>query len=85
MPYDPAKPASNTNASSAEMRAQLAALNADIQSRATSADLSAHITDTPHNCAGVMTLGEQGVTFSDPENQQLAAKIDELISTLRRT
>lgn len=38
MPYDPAKPANNSTVASAEMRAQLQALNADTQTRATAAE-----------------------------------------------
>ena len=63
MPYHTAKPA---NASSAEMRSQLQSFNADIQQRATSAQVNAQIVGTAHNCAGVQTFAEQSVTFSDP-------------------
>jgi len=43
MPYDPATPASNTALSSAEMRAQLQALNFEIQNRATHAEVDGGI------------------------------------------
>lgn len=88
MPYDPAKPANNTTASSAEMRAQLQALNADIQSRAQVGDMNnaiaSAISGTANNSNAVQTFNEQGVTFSDTESQQIADKLGELIVALRR-
>lgn len=88
MPYDPAKPAANTNANSAEMRAQLQALHADIQSRTTAADMNnaiaGAVSGTANNSNAVQTLGEQGINFADNEKQQLADKLGELIVALRR-
>ncbi len=77
MPFDPTKPADASHGSAAEIRSQLQALHADIQGRAI-------LSDTSHNCSSVQTFAEQGISFSDSENQQLASKIDELISVLRR-
>lgn len=84
MPYDPDKPANGTNASSAEMREQLQSLNAEIQQRATQGALNSHIADNPHNCTSVQTLAEQGISYGDSEKQQLADKLGELITALRR-
>lgn len=84
MPFDPNKPANSTNASSAEMRAQLAALHADIQLRALEGSLTGAISGTALNPTSVPTFAEQGVSFGDAEKQQLASKIDELINALRR-
>lgn len=85
MPFDPSKPANNSPASSAEMRSQLTSLNADIQTRATSAALNGAIAGTSNNSNGVGTLG---MSVSDPpqqwEVQQIADKLDELINALRR-
>ena len=84
MPFDPSKPASSTNASSAEMRAQLTALHTDIQGRAQAGDLAANIATSALNPTAVLTFGEQSVGFGDPNDQMLAAKLDELILALRR-
>jgi hypothetical protein len=84
MPFDPAKPASSTNASSAEMRAQLNALHTDIQSRALQSTLDSSIASTAVNPAGIQTFAELSITFADANDQQLAAKIDELIMAIRR-
>ena len=85
MPFDPTKPATNSPNSSAEMRSQLTSLNADIQQRATLAQLAGEISGTSASSNAVGTLG-MGV--SDPptqaEVQTIADKIDELINTLRR-
>jgi hypothetical protein len=85
MPYDPTKPANNSAQSSAEMRAQLQALNGDIQNRATHAALSSAIGGTSSNSNGV---GNLSLGVSDPptqgEVQAIADKLDELINALRR-
>jgi hypothetical protein len=75
------KPANNTALSSAEVRAQLQALNADIQSRATAAALSGAIDGTSSNSNGVATL-DNG--YGDPEAEELRNKLNELINALRR-
>ena len=40
MPFDPSKPSDHSPLASGEMRSQLNALNADLQQRATQADLA---------------------------------------------
>lgn len=84
MSFDPAKPANSVLITAAELRAQFTALNADIQTRATQAQLAAEISGTSSNSNGVATLG---MTVSDPptqgEVQALADKLDELINELR--
>lgn len=91
MPYDPTKPAANTPASSAEMRAQPQALNTvntDIQTRLTANNMAGAvagaINGTDSNTNAVQTLGEQGINFGDSEKQQIADKLAELIVALRR-
>lgn len=83
--FDPTKPANNAPLSSAEMRAQLTALNADIQTRVTASALNGAISGTSNNSNNVNTLN---LSISDPpqqwEVQQMANKIDELINALRR-
>jgi hypothetical protein len=77
--------ASNAPLNAAEMRAQLAALNADIQPRPSQAQLSAEIGATSANSNAAGTLG---MAMSDPptqgEVQAIAGKLDELINALRR-
>jgi hypothetical protein len=85
MPFDPTKPANNAPVLAAELRSQLTALHADLQQRATAADLSNALTTTSTNTNGVSTLG---LVVSDPpaqaEVQAIADKLDELINALRR-
>ena len=85
MPFDPSKPEDNSPLSSAQMRGQLTALNADTQTRATQANVDAAIAGTSSNTNGVATLG---MVVSDPptqaEVQTIADKLDELINGLRR-
>lgn len=89
MPFDPTKPANNSPASSAEMRSQLTSLNADIQQRATQADLTNAIANalqqTSANSNGVQQLG-QGAdsSYNQTQMQDLINKVDELINALRR-
>ncbi|MBL9113897.1 MAG: hypothetical protein JNJ83_02745 [Verrucomicrobiaceae bacterium] len=89
MPFDPTKPANNSPASSAEMRSQLTSLNADIQQRATAAQVAADISNalqqTSNNSNGVSTLG-QGAdgSYNQSQMQQVLDKLDELINALRR-
>ena len=85
MPFDPAKPANNSPNSSAEMRGQLTALNADIQQRATQADLANAIVGTSSNSNGVATLSQGANGGYDPgQMQAVLDKLDELITALRR-
>ena len=89
MPFDPTKPATNSPNSSAEMRSQLTALNADIQQRATINDLNNAIANalqqTSNNSNGVGTLG-QGADggYNQQQMQDVLNKLDELINALRR-
>lgn len=85
MPFDPTKPANNSPNSSAEMRGQLTALNADIQQRTPQADLAAAIAGTSSNSNGVATLsqGADG-SYNQSQMQAVLDKIDELLSALRR-
>lgn len=89
MPFDPTKPAANSPNSSAEMRAQLTALNTDIQTRATAAqvaaDLAAAIAGTSNNSNGVGTLGQSADgSYNQTQMQDVLNKLDELINALRR-
>ena len=85
MPFDPTKPANNTPNSSAEMRAQLQALRADILARATNADLTSNIAGTSSNSNAVSTLGIGADGGYNPSQMQdLINKVDELINALRR-
>ena len=55
------------------------------QGEVTAATLGAAVADTPHNCTAVSVLG---LAVSDPptqaEMQQVVAKVDALITALRR-
>lgn len=82
MPFDPAKPATSSPLSSAEMRDQLNALNAD---KASQGDLAAAIGGTANNMNAV---GNLEVVISDPpqqfEVQAIVDKMNELLAALRR-
>jgi hypothetical protein len=56
MPYDQTKPAKNSAHSSAEMRGQLQALNAEIQNRTTHTELGNDICGASSNSNGVGRL-----------------------------
>jgi hypothetical protein len=84
MPFDPTKPSNNSSGSSAEMRSQLTALHAEIQQRETLGSVANAIAGTAINPGGLQTFSEQGTSFSDGNDQQIAAKLDELITALRR-
>ena len=85
MPFDPTKPATNSPNSSAEMRSQLTALNADIQQRATNTDLANAIAGTSSNSNAVATLSQGANGGYDPNQMQAVLdKLDELIGALRR-
>ena len=85
MPFDPAKPANNSQLAATEMRSQLTSLNSDIQTRATQGQLAGEIGGTSANSNGV---GNLSLGVSDPptqgEVQAIADKLDELINALRR-
>ncbi len=85
MPFDPTKPATNSPNSSAEMRSQLTSLNAEIQTRATAADLAAAIAGTSSNSNAVATLSQTADGgYNQTQMQDVLNKLDELINTLRR-
>jgi len=83
--FDPTKPANNSPNSSAEMRGQLTALNADILLRATSADLANTLQQTSSNSNSVGTLGQSADgSYNQTQMQDVLNKLDELINALRR-
>ena len=89
MPFDPTKPAFGSPDSSAEMRAQLTALNADIQQRTTPADvansIAAAIAGTSNNSNAVTLLGQTADGgYNQSQMQAVLDKLDELINALRR-
>ena len=85
MPFDPTIPADHAPLVAPVMRGQLTALNDDVQTRATAADLAAAIGGTSANTNAVGTLDEP---FSDPpvtaDLEAIRAKLNELIVTARR-
>ena len=85
MPFNPALPADHTQATAAEMRAQLTSLFADLQQRATQGDLAVAISGTSNNSNGVATLGQAADgSYNQNQMQVLLDKLDELINALRR-
>jgi capsid protein len=85
VPFDPAKPANSAPLSSAEMRAQLTALNTDIQTRATAAALDIAFAQTSNNTNGVNPLSQSAdSSYNQTQMQDLLNKLDELINALRR-
>lgn len=97
MPFDPSKPADNSPLSSAEMRTQLNALNADTQARVTqpelnnamnnaiSAAINGALPQTSANTNNVNPLNQQAdVNYNSAQMQDVLNKIDELINALRR-
>ena len=85
MPFDPNIPQENTLIDAVQMREQLNALNDDIQSRATMADLSNALASTSSNSNSVSTFsqGADG-NYNQGQMQDLINKLDELINALRR-
>ena len=89
--FDPTKPADHSPNSSAEMRAQLNALNDKIDAQAAQiaslqAQLNADIAGTSDNSNAV---GNLSLTINNNPPQQfevqpIADKVDELINALRR-
>jgi hypothetical protein len=89
MPFNPTLPATNSPLASAEMRAQLTALNTDIQTRAlqstVNSAIASVISGSSANTNGVGTLGISADGSYDPSQfQQVIDKLDELISAARR-
>ena len=91
MPFDPAKAADHSPNSSAEMRAQLNALNDKIDAQAAEiatlqAQLTSALAGSSNNSNGV---GNLSLTINNNPPQQsevqpIADKVDELINALRR-
>lgn len=85
MPFDPTLPQAGTPVDADQIRAQLTALNDDIQTRATSADLAAVIAGTSSNSNAVATLAQNAQpSYDQNQMQAVLDKIDELINALRR-
>ena len=87
--FDPNLPANNTPLVSAEMRAQLNALNDDIQTRSTvnlmNATVASAVSGTSNNSNGVATLDMSAdSSYSQGQLQDVMNKLDELIAALRR-
>ena len=89
MPFDPSLPAANSPNSSAEMRAQLNALNDDIQTRATQTELytvqNSVLSQSSNNTNTVSPLSQTAdSSYNSSQMQDLLNKLDELIYALRR-
>ncbi len=95
--FDPTQPANNSPLSSAAMRAQLIALNTDIQTcvtpsqlntaanNAVNAAINSTLPQTSSNSNAVSTLGQSADgSYQQWQMQMLFDKLDELINTLRR-
>lgn len=83
--FDPTKPEANSPNSSAEMRAQLTALDDSIQQRVTYGFLSNAISGTSSNSNSVGTLNQSAdSSYNSSQIQDLINKVDELINALRR-
>lgn len=85
MAFNPTLPATNTPLASAEMRAQLTALNTDIQTRATYVALNSAIAGSSANTNSVGTLGMSAdSSYNQSQFQDIINKLDELINAARR-
>ncbi len=93
MPFDPNIPQENTLIDAAQMRAQLQALNALIQARATPADVAtaannaqaAAIGASSNNSNSVNSISQSADgSYNQSQMQDVLNKIDELIQALRR-
>ncbi len=83
--FNPSLPATNSPNSSAEMRGQLTALDADIQQRATQSELGAAIAGTSSNTNGVAILAQSADgSYNQQQMQDALNKIDEFINAARR-
>jgi hypothetical protein len=83
--FDPTLPQENTPADAAQMRAQLNALNDDIQTRALSSQLAILLAQTSANSNNVAMLGQVASgSYDQNQMQDLLNKLDELINVLRR-
>ena len=86
MPFDPTKPANNSQVSSAELRSQLTSLKTLIDACPTSAAMESYVnSNSAGPCDSVSPLG---MTVSNPPTQAqvqaIANKIDELLLWLKR-
>ena len=85
MPFDPSLPQENTLIDAVQMRQQLNALNDDIQTRATHAELSTAIEGTSANTNNVTTLNMNAEpNYEQNQIQAILQKLDEVILALRR-
>ena len=97
MPFDPAKPATHSPLSSAEMRAQFNSLkdeiddlptNAQVNDAVTGAITTATTNAAANSSANTNSANLLGFTVSDPptqsEMQQLLEKLNEFINAARR-
>ena len=85
MPFDPSLPQENTLIDAVQMREQLNALNDDIQTRATSAELATAIEGTSANSNNVSTLNMNAEpNYEQNQIQAILQKLDEVILALRR-
>ena len=89
MAFNPALPTDDSVVDSIVMRSQLTALNADTQTRATSADVNSAIasaiagTSNNSNNVGLLSQGAN-YEYNQSQMQDVLSKIDELINALRR-
>jgi hypothetical protein len=86
MAFNPVLPADGALVIAAELRSQFTSLKSEIDTLnfQLASLVTQFNTDTPHNCVGVQTPAEQGFNSPTPEIQQIADKLNELITTLRR-
>ena len=85
MAFNPALPQDHALIESGVLRSQFIALNADTQTRITSAQLDAAIGGTSNNSDSVNTLNQNAnPDYSANQMQDVLNKLDELIAALRR-
>lgn len=89
MPYNPTLPADHALVDSSVIRSQFIALNADIQTRATMADVNSAIATaiagTSNNSNLVEILAQEAnPEYSQTQMQDVISKLDDLINSLRR-
>jgi hypothetical protein len=87
--FDPTYPPTNAEIDSAPLRAQLNALNDDIQTRSTVTQMNATVQSalgsTSSNSNSVATLNVMADTnYNYHQMQDVINKLDQLINTLRR-
>lgn len=85
MAFNPTLPAEDSLLDSGVIRSQFIALNADTQTRVTSAALDAAIAGTSRNCDTVNPMYQSASpSYSVEQMQDVLNKLDELIGALRR-